>query len=469
MKKTKNKDTTINFLPQFFLGVIFAIVSFILPDNYGLVLPLMVFVTLFLYIFSPTVAFIYSFIFVIDPMATFKLSGIAIVPIILCFIHFILNTNRCLAILSGDDYLRKMIKLCLLFSLYQLIVSYLILSQRDFYYIFINARQWLGIWLLIPAYIFIITDRKNFFVSIIIVVFIIMVFYYLSFFGVYSFFEIREFKRTTDDDDILRFFSFDLRQITKIFVYIFPIFIIFKFKNYFAKIIVPIIGIMVFLSVLLAILRTEMFYLFMGAVLSVLISIRKFKTIGKLQIALISFLSILLVLKIFPTLYDDLLQTFNVTLKSSGGFSSDESADHRLNVQLPIILTILNSNPFFGGGVFALSLEATGHYLLFDIPVISAFAAYGIVGMLIYYSRFLVIFSVYRTIKMSQKLFDHLPVECLLTNGLLAYFITMITFKTLHINIELAFDFGMPEFGLFIGIYFALIRILKNQNKFIFK
>jgi hypothetical protein len=29
---------------------------------------------------------------------------------------------------------------------------------------------------------------------------------------------------------------------------------------------------------------------------------------------------------------------------------------------------------------------------------------------------------------------------------------------------ELAFDFGMAEFGLFIGGYFALIRILKEKK-----
>jgi hypothetical protein len=36
----------------------------------------------------------------------------------------------------------------------------------------------------------------------------------------------------------------------------------------------------------------------------------------------------------------------------------------------------------------------------------------------------------------------------------------MLTFRTLHINIELAFDFGMAEFGLFIGVYFGLIKLL---------
>jgi len=118
-------------------------------------------------------------------------------------------------------------------------------------------------------------------------------------------------------------------------------------------------------------------------------------------------------------------------------------------------------------GLYAVSYEATTHYLLYDIPILGAFGAYGIVGMLIYYGRFVVIFSRYKAVKMSQNLFDQFPVECLLVNGLLAYFITMITFRTLHINIELAFDSGMAELGLFIGIYFALIRFLDEQKAII--
>lgn len=459
IKRRKN-----DFTSQILLGIVFSITTFFVQKNYDLVLPIMLFGTLFLYFFSPTVAFIYSFIFVIDPMATFRLSAISIIPILLCFTFFIFNTQKCLAILSKDKYLKKLMRLCLLFTLYQIVVSLLLLSQQDFYYVFQNVRYWLGIWLLIPAYVFIILDRKTLFISITVIAMIIMIFYYLSFFGIYSFFEIKEFKRSTEDDGLMRFFSFDLRQITKIFVYLLPLFIIFPFKNTFVKLTVPLIGIMVFVAVLLAILRTEMFYLFMGAFLAVIISIRQFKTAGLFKIALFGFVCIGLVLYIFPSLLDTIVQTAQMSLNSGGAMSSDESADHRLYVQLPVLMKILESNPFFGGGLYSVSAEATTHYLLYDIPVLGAFGAYGIIGMLIYYSRFIYIFSRYKAVKMTQKLFDQFPIECLLTNGLLAYFITMITFRTLHINIELAFDFGMAEFGLFIGVYFGLIKILIEKR-----
>ncbi len=462
-----NREMQINdvkILPQVLLGILFSIISFVIPENYDFVLPVMVLGTVLLYFFSPTVSFVYALIFVIDPMATFKLSAISIVPIFLCFLFFILNTKYSILILSKDKYLHKLMKVCLLFTLYQVIISLLLLSQQDFYYVFQNVRYWLGIWILIPTYIFIILDRKNFFICITVIVLIIMIFYFLSFFGIYNFFEIREFKRSNDDDELMRFFSFDLRQITKIFVYIFPLFIIFPFNKFFTKFWVVLIGIMVYVSVLLAILRTEMFYLFMGALLAVFISIRQFKTIGTFKTVLFGLVCVAFVLYMFPSLLDTIVQTVQMSLNSGKSLSSDDSADHRLNVQLPVLMKIIESNFFFGGGNYAVSLEATGHYLLYDIPVLGAFGAYGIIGMLIYYSRFIYIFIRYKALKMSQKLYDQFPVECLLTNGLLAYFITMISFRILHINIELAFDFGMAEFGLFIGVYFGLIKILTEQK-----
>jgi hypothetical protein len=465
--KARLSDSKISkniFFSQLIFSLIFAVASFLVPNNYSLVLPVMIFGTLFLYFLSPTIAFVYSFIFVIDPMATFELSAISIVPILLCFTFFFLNIKKCLTIINKDKYLLKIMQLCLIFTIYQVIVSLLLLSQQDFYFVFKNVRYWLGIWLLIPAYVFVVLDKKTLFISITLVALIVMVFYYMTFFGIYSFFEIQEVRRANDDENIIRFFSFDLRQITKIFVYILPLVIIFPFKKPAVKILVVAIGFMVYASVILAILRTEMFYLFMGALLAVAISIRQFKTIGTSKILIMMSAGVALILYLFPSLLDTIVQTVELTSRAGGGMSSDESADHRLYVQLPVLMKIVESSPFFGGGLYAVSYEATTHYLLYDIPILGAFGAYGIVGMLLYYSRFVIIFSRYKAAKMSQYLFNLFPVECVLVNGLLAYFITMITFRTLHINIELAFDSGMAELGLFIGVYFALIRFLAEQK-----
>jgi len=458
-----NKTITNNqFLSQLILLIFFSISSFFVPNNYDLVLPIMLFGTLFIYLFSPTVSFLYSFIFVIDPMATFKLSAISIIPLFLCFLYIIFNIKKTLIIISEDKYLKKIIKLCLLFTFYQVIVSMLLLSEQDIYYLFKNVRYWLGIWILIPSYILTILDRKFFFISIIFLVLLIMIFYYITFFGYYNFFEIREFKRS-ENDDLMRFFSFDLRQITKFFVYLIPLFLFFPIKNIKLKYTVLLIGILVYVSVIMAILRTEIIYLFLGALLAFFISLKQIKAISVFNSLFIGIACGILILFFFPSIIEPLLHTINIF--DSTNLVYDNSADHRLNFQLPLLIKIIKSNLLFGSGTYSVSYEATGHHLLYDIPIIGAIGAYGIIGMLIYYSRFIIIVLRYKTIRMTQKLFNQYPVEFLIVNGLLAYFITMISFRSLHINIELAFDFGMAEFGLFIGIYFALIKILTERDK----
>ena len=353
---------------------------------------------------------------------------------------------------------------CLLFSMYQFFISFLLLSQQDIYYTFENSRYWLGIWILIPAYIFIIIDRINILVSITLIVFIIMVMYFLSFFGVFNFFEINESFRYSANDSLLRYFSFDLRQITKIFVYLLPLVLIFHLKNGTTKILVIIIGVLVYLSVLLAVLRTEIVYLTMGAIISVHVTSKKIKANNFLKIFMWFFLCVIFILVLFPSIFETLIQIIDGLISINDKNLQDESKDHRVYVQLPVILKIIEESPFFGGGAYSISYKATGHELLYDIPVLGAFGAYGIIGMLIYYSRFYYIFLRYKSLKMTQKLYDRFPFECLLTNALFAYFITMITFRTLHINIELAFNFGMSEFGLFIGVYFGLTKILIEDS-----
>lgn len=454
----------INILPQILFGITFSVIPFIIQQNYDKVLPIMLVSIFGLYLLSSTISFICALIFLIDPMAKFGFSSLSIIPLLLCFLHFFLNIKKCLLILSKDKILKKIMIVCLLFSMYQFFISFLLLSQQDIYYTFENSRYWLGIWILIPAYIFIIIDRINILVSITLIVFIIMVMYFLSFFGVFNFFEINESFRYSANDSLLRYFSFDLRQITKIFVYLLPLVLIFHLKNGTTKILVIIIGVLVYLSVLLAVLRTEIVYLTMGAIISVHVTSKKIKANNFLKIFMWFFLCVIFILVLFPSIFETLIQIIDGLISINDKNLQDESKDHRVYVQLPVILKIIEESPFFGGGAYSISYKATGHELLYDIPVLGAFGAYGIIGMLIYYSRFYYIFLRYKSLKMTQKLYDRFPFECLLTNALFAYFITMITFRTLHINIELAFNFGMSEFGLFIGVYFGLTKILIEDS-----
>lgn len=465
MYNGKLKKNKINFRALGFLGILYLLATIVIPQSYSFLFLFLFLGYMFLYLLSPTIAFVYAFVFVIDPLDNLNLSGQRIVPIFLCLFSFLLNYKEFIPIISKDKAFVKLIRVCVVFTLYQLIVSLMLKQGQDVYYILMNVNYWLGIWVLVPAYIFTYIDRKNIFGAVIVVVFFCMLMYFLTFFNVFDLFKIREFNRSEDNIDIKRLFAFDLRFITKFFVFILPLFVFFPIKNLKLKYLVIVIGLSVYIAVSLSLLRTEMFYLFMGGVTAFLLSFFKFKKASMFSIYFSIVCGAVLVLVLFPNLIDNVIETFKITIEGNNGGATDGTLSHRLEVQLPIALKIFSENFLFGGGLFAVSPEATGgHYILFDIPYIAVFSAYGLIGMFIYYLRFIYIFSRYKIVVFSQKLYNLFPVESLLTNGIMAYFITMVFFKLIHFNIELAFTFGMPETGLFIGAFFGITRFLFEQN-----
>ncbi|MFC2110606.1 hypothetical protein ACFLSU_08570, partial [Bacteroidota bacterium] len=227
-----------------------------------------------------------------------------------------------------------------------------------------------------------------------------------------------------------------------------------------------VIGVLTLIAVMMALLRNEMFYLAMGSLLALYINSKNNIRINKRST--VFYLSIILVLmfKVFPDLIDNTLKTFFYTFDAFNGVESDASAEIRTDIQLPILLQIINDNLFFGAGFFATSYEVTKHHLIYDIPILGGVAAYGIVGMTLYYHRFILIFKRFLFSMMPKILKLNYPLECIVTNTLFAFFITMITFRNFHINLELAFNWGMPEIGLLIGIFYGLTKFLTNINKF---
>jgi hypothetical protein len=398
--------------------------------------------------------------FIIDPTAKFELAFATVVPILICFIYVLSNVRMCIDLIWSDRFLRGLIVVSLLFTLYQFFISFWFLSGEGIGYVTQNIKYWAGFWIIIPSYIFTLGDRRMLFLLITIVGLITIILYFFSFLGIIDYFQFRTMNRSEGIDNIIRIFSFDFRQIMKIFVYLLPLLCFFPTNNRIFTILGSFIGISVFAAIMIAVLRNEMFYLFLGSLLAFILTIRKVQSIGKMKIFLISSSIILVFSIIFPDLIDSLVELFNLTFNSSSSKGNDESLEHRLNVQLPILMDIFNSNLVFGAGNYSVSIEATSHYLLYDIPILGGFAVYGIFGMFLYYSRFVKIFEAFYHLKLNNSLFTKSPLDYLLVVSLFAYFITMITFRGIHINMELAFDFGMAEFGLFVGAYFGLIRLL---------
>lgn len=464
------KDKKLNFKALLFLSILYLIAILLIPQFYSFSFLFLIFGFILLINLSQTIAFVYAFLFVIDPLNIFNLSGQIVVPITLCLTTVLFNYKYYIPKIINDKPLLYIIRVCLVFTLYQLIITLMLKSQQDLYYVLENANYWFGVWVLIPAYIFTYTDRVNIFASIILIVIITTIIYFLSMFNIVDLIEFREVNRINENNDLKRNLAFDLRFITKFFVYVLPLFIFFPIRNSKLKYLLIIIGVSVYSAVLVALLRTEIFYLFMGAVTALTLCFFKFKKINIFNSFFTIASSVVLVVLVFPNLFYNVIDTINLTLDSVSIIDRESTLSLRTDIQLPIALNILEENIFFGGGLYSVSYEATGgHLVLYDIPYIAAFSTYGLIGMSIYYLRFIYVFRRYKLVNFSQNLYNLYPVESLLSIGLMAYFVTMVFFKLIHFNIELAFDFGMAETGLFIGAFFGITRFLFEQNNFLCK
>lgn len=455
----------IDFLKSFLVAIIYVFINlYIGHSNTIIFFSSMILGSFFLFLFfSPAHSLAFSLMFIIDPFGFSGLSISVIIPFSLCFLTLFFNFKYSLRLLRFDKNFILLLKCIAFFSVYQICVSYLIKGIPSTKFLFEEMKFWIGIWVVVPVYIITYYQHNSFFKTIFFIVIINILLYFLSIFGLIELFEIRLQSRYEDDN--LRFILYDLRQITKIFIFLGPLYAVYYFRNK-SSLVIILTGAFVFLAVLIAILRTEIFYLFMGAITSLYLG-KKYllKNNAYLKLGISGFLLFIIFTYLFPSLSDIYSGVYKNTLSVLQNNSNDSSADYRLNVQLPVLIEILSNNIFFGGGKFSMSFENTRHHLLYDIPLLGGFGAYGLIGISIYYLRFIFIFKRIKIIKNFKLLFQYYPNEILIVLALLSYFLTMLLFRTLHVNIELAFETGQVEFGLFIAVFFAMTRFLSEKEK----
>lgn len=457
----------IDFLKSFLVAIIYVyIIIYIGYNDNVLFFSSMIFGSFFLFLlFSPAHSLAFTLMFVIDPFGFSGLSLALIIPFSLCFLILFFNLKYSLKLLKVDKNFFLLLKCIAFFSFYQFCVSYLIKGIPDLNYLFSEMKFWLAVWIIIPVYIITYSQYKTFLSTIFIIVIINILVYYLSIFGVVELFEIRLLNRIQGDADSVRLIIYDLRQITKIFVYISPLYAVYYFWNKSSWVII-LTGAFIFLAVLIAMLRTELFYLIMGAITSLYLGKKYlFKSNAYLKLGISGFAIYAIFIYLFPGLSDVYNFLYEDILNLLQNESNDSSGQYRLNVQLPVLIEILSNNIFFGGGKFSMSYDNTGHHLLHDIPILGGFGAYGLIGMCIYYTRFILIFKRIKILQNFKLLFQFHPNEILIVLGLLSYFLTMLLFRTLHLNIELAFETGQVEFGLFMGVFFSMTRFLYEKEK----
>jgi hypothetical protein len=161
-------------------------------------------------------------------------------------------------------------------------------------------------------------------------------------------------------------------------------------------------------------------------------------------------------------------KVFSGTLDYFNGKGDDSSADERFLNQTPILLAYIYTNFWTGCGIVEADLMTKKEmYGFVDIPLLGSLAKFGFLAMFFYYFRFYYILRNKNQFNIKYISFYNENQKLLLYVYLTvkAYIISLITFRLFYISWELAFDWQQLEFGLIVGIYFGLERvIMKNEN-----
>ena len=376
-----------------------------------------------------------------------------------------------------DNRIKKLLPVLYFFSIYQIIVSIILkLDSSTLFEIIKYGEQFkfliFGVYILIPAYKIAQENFKLFINNIIILALIFASVYLISF---YTDLKIVDF--TTE----VRFRGSNIYRNTIQNTEIFKLIIYFAIAAYLIlksrdNRIVYITGILTAVIPVIGLYRLEMFYIGMTILLVFFLVIKNigfpYSKVWNLSFYLVILL--LCVFLFFPIIVHWLSDTYHTTVQEFFGRSNQRLSQTRTIIELPKQLNLIRNNPLWGIGFRPEWFTNYHNYRdwgLSDIPLTSTLAMYGIIGMIIYYSRFYLIFRAARNVHMfirtnRESVLSDFKIETVAIISLSAYFITMVTFRLFYIGWELTLARLQPEFGVFIGIYYSLINSLTSNTNY---
>lgn len=361
----------------------------------------------------------------------------------------------------NDHRFKKIFILGLAFSLYWVVSYFLKSPYRSIGDLFF-AYPFLifGFLVCLPAYIHFINSLPVA-IAIIFKVAILYVFsYYLCFFAdIPLFYKSAIFRN--EESDLIRYVGADLRSIFSFLTIFIPLLLSSNTQiDFISRIIYTSVFILILGVLYVSFMRLEGFYtlstLFLVVFLFYINNLLDFKRIY-LSVIFV-FFAVLPIIGVSNIL--EVLNIINWSFGSLSGTEVDTSVDTRLLVELPFLWEQFQEYPFFGVGLENLGIlekNELGAYAFVDIPILGSLAAYGIIGMSIYYIK------IFTLIRLKPKMANSLTVYSSNVNksivAIWAYILGMLLFRFFHISFELVFDYRQVEYGLIIGLFLALYRI----------
>lgn len=430
-----------------------------------LIMIFILFFGVFLYFVKPSLSFVFFLIPIIEPTGSLKYVSVQTLFLLLSFSSVFLKFPTYLKLIRSDKYLKRMLLASFFFMMYQFIAFMDSGGAGFLKNVLSNVRQIFGIWLIIPAYYFVITDRKNFFLSILIISLITYIFYYISYLKIYQIIDIVEANRGMDSD-IVRAKTRDFCYIIKIIGYFLPVLFLVKFKPANIRLLMLIISILAYGVLFTALLRLDTAYTLLGGILCFLFIKKKYGIKIKISNLLGVTFSLLIIVLVFNEQFLNVFNTFSGTFQAMSGNTNDSSMTFRKEFELPILGSYILANPIFGIGNNAVILDSFNKYDFWanDLALLGSVAIYGMLGISIYLIRFFVLFRTFKLNSIPSYIYENYKIETILYYGLVAFFIAQLCFKVYLTFAELLSNETFAEFGVLFGVYFGLRKFLEIKT-----
>jgi len=373
-----------------------------------------------------------------------------------------------------DYNFKRFLPILFLFTLYQILVSFLLKVAPDnpkeiLRLLYRGYENYLGIYLIIPAYIVFKVDGKKFITAI---AFASIIYALAALINVYTpihLFLIREEYR----NGAVRIFMLQSYIFYLITFLAFAAFTFYGVKR--AHIHYYLGGVLAMSIPLIAMYRLELFTQFL-TILLVVFLVSKYinrNLVGFVRLIKVLVILIVLVMILLPDVYHAMADMYVKTFEELLGTGQVEkgTTQTRTEHELPLHLGLIQDNPILGVGW---RKEWYGNFLttqdwgLSDVPLTSTLAMYGFLGMLIYYSRFLYLMPlskrVLTDIGKDRAKIEKNDFHYILIIALRAHFIAMISFRLFYIGYELTKTNVYMDFGVLLGLYFASLHKLESEK-----
>ena len=390
---------------------------------------------------------------------------------VLCFVPLFSNKIRT-SVLFKDQFIKKLIKVQLVFLVYHLLIHGLLVPNHDFaFYIrnfIMRERHTIFYFLLIiPTYIIAVHNMRYFYYMIFYSTAIVLFMFFVSLFTGLNLIEVHTMSRWSGEDvNRIYFAGWGFLQFViplGLSVYLLRMHVHFK-KILYVTVILALI------AILLTLTKSN----YIGAAAYIFITIyliAKLFNISTVRLSKKIIWTFTAFLIVSSFLFPDYLQYGQRTAKDiygvfTTGERSDGTMEGRLVNQVPAQLLVIKKHPLFGigagaklynegyGGFRASDLDVT------DLPLLGHIMLYGFLGIflyaLFYYNIILVLRRFYLLLKKQQKelLFSKYKIEIIIAILVITYFIDYFVFRIPNLFIELTK--GRVVISLMTGVLCAL-------------